>query len=129
MMKILVSILAVFSLSLTAFAEKISGRLVRVSDGDTIVIATADGTEQKVRLYGIDAPEKQQPYGQASLDRLDYLLKQNTTGKILVDVLDTDKYGRKVGRVYSVVDINELLIREGLAFHYIQYDTQNGGGV
>lgn len=129
MTKILVSFLACFCLTLSAFAEKISGRLVRVSDGDTIVIATADGTEHKIRLYGIDAPEKQQPYGQASLDRLAYLLRQNTTGQILVDVLDTDQYGRKVGRVFSTVDINELLVREGLAFHYVQYDNKAGRGM
>ena len=53
--------LATFLLCCSTFA--IEGKVVAVTDGDTIKVLTADKTQIKIRLYGIDAPEKKQAYG------------------------------------------------------------------
>ena len=52
-----------------AYAD-LTGRVAAVTDGDTIKVLDASNTEHKVRLTGIDAPERGQPYGTASRDHL-----------------------------------------------------------
>ena len=86
-----------------------------VQDGDTLKLA--DGT--RVRLWGIDAPEKNQEYGNDSRDRL----KELCEGKSLrLIVKDTDQYGRKVALVYiGKNNINLKMVKEGLAWHYAYY--------
>ena len=56
-----------------------SGDVVRIVDGDTIVIE-AEGARHKVRLAGIDAPERNQPWGEASTREL----RRQVAGKVLV---------------------------------------------
>lgn len=55
-----------FLFSITAFADQLQGKVVRVADGDTITILDSQNTQHKIRLMGIDAPEKGQPFGDAS---------------------------------------------------------------
>lgn len=99
--------------------ETISGRVVGVVDGDTIDILTPEKENIRVRLSGIDAPEKNQPYGQASkhyLSRLAY----SCTAK--VEVIDTDRYGRTIGQVHACgSDLNEAMIHAGYAWVYRKY--------
>ena len=54
----------------SAAADLISGRVVGVADGDTLTVLDGDNTPHKVRLSGIDAPEKSQPFGQRSKQSL-----------------------------------------------------------
>jgi len=49
--------------SLTAQAETLTGKVVHISDGDTLKILTASNQQVKIRLAGIDSPEKAQPFG------------------------------------------------------------------
>jgi endonuclease YncB( thermonuclease family) len=80
-----------------AFAAIIEGRVVGVSDGDTITVLDSDKRQHKVRLSGIDAPEKSQPYGDASkknLSRLVYLKD------VRVESHKQDRYGRTLGKVW-----------------------------
>ena len=51
-------------------AEELRGRVVRVADGDTVTVLDAGRREHRVRLAGIDAPEKAQAFGRASKERL-----------------------------------------------------------
>ena len=51
-------------------AAELRGRVVAVADGDTVMVLDAEGYQHKVRLAGIDAPEKAQAFGQASKIRL-----------------------------------------------------------
>jgi endonuclease YncB( thermonuclease family) len=75
----------------------ITGRVVAVIDGDTIKILDADNTEYKVRLGGIDAPERGQPYSSASRKHLASLV----AGKeVFVESDKQDVYGRELGKVW-----------------------------
>jgi len=74
----------------------ISGKVVNVADGDTITILNAENKQTKVRLYGIDAPEKAQDFGNKSREKLASLV----AGKnIEVVVIDVDQYGRSVAEL------------------------------
>lgn len=112
MRKILFSIF-IFSLSMIAMA--VSGKVIRVSDGDTILIQS--GSQRiKVRMYGIDAPELKQNYGE---DSKNYLEKRILNKNVDVKVINEDKYGRKVGKVfYKNKDINLEMIKTGNAWFY-----------
>lgn len=112
MRKILFSIF-IFSLSMIAMA--VSGKVIRVSDGDTILIQS--GSQKiRVRMYGIDAPELKQNYGE---DSKNYLEKRILNKNVDVKVINEDKYGRKVGKVfYKNKDINLEMIKTGNAWFY-----------
>lgn len=112
MRKILFSIF-IFSLSMIAMA--VSGKVIRVSDGDTILLQS--GSQRiKVRMYGIDAPELKQNYGE---DSKNYLEKRILNKNVNVKVINEDKYGRKVGKVfYKNKDINLEMIKTGNAWFY-----------
>lgn len=60
---------AFLSFSLSALAD-VTGVVVRVADGDTVTVLDADKTQHKVRVAGIDAPEKAQPFGQRAKQRM-----------------------------------------------------------
>ena len=82
--------------NVTARADTLSGTVVGVSDGDTITVLDADREQHKVRVAGIDAPEKSQPFGQRSKESLSRLLY----GKdVDVDWRKRDRYQRIVGKV------------------------------
>ncbi|MBK8536740.1 MAG: thermonuclease family protein [Candidatus Competibacteraceae bacterium] len=109
-------------LALPLSAAELSGKVVGVSDGDTLTLLVADGTSYKqikVRLGEIDTPESKQPYG----ERAKQALSDLAFGKqVRVVVQDTDKYGRTVGRVYvGAVDVNAELVKQGAAWVYRQY--------
>ena len=100
-------------------AESIEGKVVSVADGDTITVLEND-TPIKVRLYGVDAPEKAQDFGTVSRKFTSDLCFGQ---EVSVDVTDTDRYGRKVGRV-TLPDgrvLNRELVKAGLAHWYAEY--------
>ena len=70
----------------------------RVVDGDTIVLMD----KTRVRLHGIDTPERDQPYGKQATTALDGLIKT----KVFVEEKDTDRYGRLVGVLYTAEGLN-----------------------
>jgi micrococcal nuclease len=96
-----------------------TGKVVGVSDGDTISVMH-NGRGQKIRLHGIDCPEKGQAFGQRA--------KQFTSAlvfgkEVTVTVKDTDKYGRTIGEV-KLLDgtvLNQELVKAGLAWWYRRY--------
>ena len=103
-------------------AAEYTGKVVAISDGDTLTLLVPDGTsfkQVKVRLGEIDTPERKQPYGtraQQALSDLAY----NKQARVVVQ--DTDRYGRTVGRVYvGSLDVNAEMIRQGAAWVYRQY--------
>jgi len=102
-----------------------SGQVVGISDGDTLQVMHA-GRAVKVRLHGIDCPEKNQAYDQ----RAKQFTSEHVFGKLVkVVVHDRDRYGRLVGDVYllSGWHLNHELVSAGLAWWYEQYapkDTQ-----
>ena len=111
--------LTLFMCNLAWAADTITGKVVSVSDGDTITVLDSNKTQHKIRLYGVDCPESHQDYGSKA--------KEFTSGlvfgkEVSVKVMDTDRYGRNVGvvNVGSMV-LNEELLKNGMAWYYAQY--------
>jgi endonuclease YncB( thermonuclease family) len=103
-------------------AGLISGRVVHVADGDTITVLDASKVQHKIRLAGIDAPEKAQAYGQRSRESLDELVAGRT---VIVETTKKDRYGRFVGKVLvNGRDINIEQIRRGMAWFYRHYEKE-----
>ena len=95
------------------FAATFTGQEVAITDGDTITVFVS-GQQVKVRLYGIDAPERKQPFGVRSRQYLSDLCFQK---KARVDDLGRDRYGRVVGRVVCAgKDTSVEMIRAGMAW-------------
>ncbi|ADI30559.1 thermonuclease family protein [Methylotenera versatilis] len=104
------------------YADTLLGRVVGVADGDTITVLDASDTQHKIRLGGIDAPEKKQPFGQASKRSLSDLVYDKA---VQVDWTKTDRYGRIVGKVLlNGLDANLEQVKRGLAWHYTKYQKE-----
>lgn len=103
-------------------AETIVGKVVGVLDGDTIVVLDANQTSHRIRLEGIDAPEKAQPFGARSKQQL----SDQVFGKqVEVQWNKLDKYRRTIGKVLiNGTDANLEQIRSGLAWHYKKYQKE-----
>lgn len=114
--------LAIFGLLLVsniATAETYSGRVVGVADGDTVTVLDSTNTQHKVRLAGIDAPEKKQAFGQVSKQHLSNQVFDKT---VTIETTKRDRYQREVGKVIvNGRDANLGQIEAGLAWHYKQY--------
>ncbi|MCH5276631.1 MAG: thermonuclease family protein [Desulfovibrionaceae bacterium] len=94
-------------------------RLLHAADGDSFTVRRVDsGQKQELRLYGVDAPESDQAYGQASRRNLLGMAK----GKILtVAPMDEDQYGRVVAVVFAEgedTSLNERQLEQGMAWYY-----------
>jgi endonuclease YncB( thermonuclease family) len=114
------SLLILFSLQLQA-ATTISGRVVSITDGDTIKVLTPEKKQIKVRLASIDAPEKGQSYG----NKAKQVLSDKIFGKqVSVEKVTTDRYKRLVGKVYlGDRDINAEMVEDGFAWVYRKYSN------
>ncbi|MDD2467154.1 MAG: thermonuclease family protein [Desulfobulbus sp.] len=113
-------ILSIFIATLSFAAEAVPVKVVSVTDGDTIKVV-ANNSQIKIRLYGIDAPEKSQPFGQASAAALKSLI---TGRNITVENIDQDRYGRTVALVFADgASVNQAMVRAGYAWVYSQYCT------
>jgi endonuclease YncB( thermonuclease family) len=117
-----VTLLASLNASLQAEAAQLNGKVVGISDGDTITLLDDRQVQHKIRLAGIDAPEKKQAFGEKSKQAL----SDCAYGKpAVVDYDKKDKYGRTVGKV--LVDGKDCNIRQislGLAWHYKKYANE-----
>lgn len=96
-----------------------------IYDGDTFR-ANCNGEQVKIRLCGIDAPEKKQPLGIKSRDTLRNMIRDD----VYLTIVDNDRYGRKVaeafvptGRGEEEIFINAEMIRRGMAWHYERYSN------
>jgi endonuclease YncB( thermonuclease family) len=103
-------------------AGNLSGEVVGVTDGDTVTVLDREKRQIKVRLVGIDAPEKRQPFGQKSKASLSEL----TYRRMVIVITDkTDRYGRTVGKVVADgQDVNLEQVRRGMAWHYKAYSRE-----
>jgi endonuclease YncB( thermonuclease family) len=106
-------------LSTPVAAETLTGRVVGVTDGDTIKLLVGGRNEYKVRLGEIDAPESGQPFGQKSKRMLSDLVFRRT---VTVRVTDVDRYGRSVGVIQAGnTNINAEMVKRGGAWAYRRY--------
>lgn len=131
--------LTIFTALLLAFAvmafagaakptRAIEGTVTRVSDGDTIIVTTADGTKVKVRLYGTDCPEirhnKKLPGQPLGDEAKDFVTKLVLNKKVRLNVYNIDRYNRTVSIVYLLepyTNVNLELVKNGLAVVETQY--------
>ena len=109
-----------------------TGKVVAVADGDTITVLR-DHEQVKIRLAGIDAPEKAQPFGERAKQNMSRLV----FGKeVRVDDRKKDRYGRTIGRVWvasdecrqvdcpKTLDAGMALLTVGLAWHYKRFENE-----
>lgn len=98
----------------------LTGKVVGISDGDTFKFLGEENQAIRVRLHGVDAPEKGQDYGTQARQALSDLIFPKQVNVIRKS---KDRYGRIIGIVYADgVNVNEELLRQGLVWHYTDYD-------
>ena len=118
----LITILIFYLLPFSVSAGTITGSVVRITDGDTLIVLDSNKVQYKIRLVGIDAPEKKQAYGKKSKDNLSDLV----AGKhVVVEYDKLDRYKRILGKVkLSGEDVNLEQVEAGMAWHYKKYQNE-----
>lgn len=112
----------VLCLVFQAQAETLLGKVIHVQDGDSITVLDDTRTQHKIRLTGIDAPERRQAFGNVSKESL---AEQVAGQSVAVEWDKVDRYGRKVGKVLlGGLDSNLVQVKRGLAWHYKQYQRE-----
>lgn len=118
----IVLILVVSLYQAIVYADTLTDRVVRITDGDTLVVLDANNAQHKIRLQAIDAPERGQAYGTKSKEHLSDLVAGRF---ITVEYDKRDRYDRIVGKVLlSDEDMNLKQIEAGLAWHYKKYQKE-----
>lgn len=98
-------------------------KVVGISDGDTFTCLTDDKQQLKIRMNQIDAPEKNQDFGQASKQALSGMIFGKVVG---LKTNGTDKYGRTIAEAfYDGKNINKAMVKQGMAWAYREYMTDN----
>ena len=111
--------LALFIATGASAAEHWRGKVIGVADGDTLTLLDPDQRAHRIRIDGIDAPERTQPYGQRARQSLATLAHGRDA---VADCAKKDRYGRAVCRVtVDGVDVGLEQVRRGLAWHYVRY--------
>lgn len=108
--------------------KSMHARVTRVADGDTVYVRGDDGSENRVRLLAVDAPETKMDYGEKSKENLRRILR-DAGNHVTILYKDRDQYGRIVGKLIADgVDVNKAQIESGNAWVYRQYlqDAQKG---
>ncbi len=115
------------------FSDTLAGRVVAVADGDTITVLDAANEQHKVRIAGIDAPEKRQAFGERSKQSMARMVFGH---HVQVDWKKSDRYGRLIGKVFApqescrseacpkTLDVGLAQIASGLAWHYKKYERE-----
>jgi len=103
----------------SSVSDGLSGEVVKIADGDTFTLLTRSKEQVKVRLAEIDTPERGQPYYQKAKDALADKVFQQI---VQIEVVDTDRYGRTIGKVYlNGTYVNARMVAEGHAWVYRDY--------
>jgi micrococcal nuclease len=102
-----------------AFSETITGKVIKVVDGDTITILTPNKEHIKIRLSAVDTPEGGQAYGKKATQFTSRMVYKKN---VQVEKETTDRYGRTVGFVYiDGVNLSEQIIANGYGWVYRKY--------
>ena len=110
--------LYLYLLLAAAQVTSFEGRVVEIVDGDTVGVMH-DGRAERIRLNGIDAPEKRQAFGRRAQDFLGEMIFQQT---VRVVVRSKDRYGRTVADLYSGKKlVNQEMVRAGMAWWFRRY--------
>ena len=135
MQDIIICLISLF-LYTPALADTLQGKVIKVADGDTVTIVDDSGTKHRIRLMGIDAPEKNQPYGDVSTQGLVELVSGKT---VTIEYEKRDRYKRIAGKVLvdpqgevfcmaldcvKKIDAGLEQIKAGMAWHYKYYQME-----
>jgi len=116
---VIIILVLAFLVSIGAHAQ-LQGKVVKVADGDTFTLLS-NNKQVKVRLYGIDCPERSQDFGQAARQFTSSLIFNRD---VIVEQKAMDRNRRVVGIVkLGSLNLNEELLRSGYAWHYTRYDN------
>lgn len=117
----LLYVFCLFVFPLVSFSQTITGKVIRVADGDTVTLLDSTNTQIRVRLYGIDCPENGQDFGNVAKRFTSDLCFSKI---VTVDVKDIDRYGRTVGVIWvaDTISVNLELLKARLAWHYKYFD-------
>ena len=97
-------------------------KVISITDGDTIRVLY-DNQSLRIRLNGIDCPEKKQAYGTAAKEFTANLVFSKY---VSVRIVDIDRYGRYVADIYlGDVYVNAEIVKAGYAWHYKQYSDSS----
>lgn len=114
------SLSVLFFLLMPSICLAWTGEVVGVADGDTITVLR-DKTPVKIRLYGIDCPERRQAFGKKAKQLTSKMVFRK---QVEIKPVDKDRYGRTVAWVYvDGKNLCEELVRNGLAWHYKKYSS------
>ncbi|MDC8450036.1 MAG: thermonuclease family protein [Nitrospira sp.] len=104
-----------------ALAQSFSGQVVSILDGDTIDVLH-NGQVERIRLNGIDAPERDQDYGQQAKQLAEELAHGQ---QVAIETKEQDRYGRTVGDVFlpDGRNLNKELVSAGLAWWYCEHSS------
>lgn len=109
-------------LALTGFAQAEILKVVSISDGDTFTGLDSQNRQVKIRLHGIDAPEKAQAFGNVARKALGDLIEGKT---VEIQQVEKGRYGRVVANVHvGGTYVNREQVAKGLAWRYVQYDKK-----
>ena len=113
-------LLSLLFLLLLSASTSFTGKVVKITDGDTIVVLIEGNQQVKIRLEGIDCPESNQDFGNRAKQTVsDLCFRKN----VVIQKSGEDRYGRTLGFVFvGDVNVNKELLRLGLAWHYKQYN-------
>ena len=114
-----------------SYSASLAGRVVGVADGDTVTLLDSGNGQHKIRVAGIDSPEKRQSFG----DRAKQSMSRMVFGKsVQVEWEKKDRYGRIIGKILvskedcqknecpKNFDVGLAQIVFGLAWHYKKYE-------
>ncbi|HEY8354504.1 MAG TPA: thermonuclease family protein [Methylophilaceae bacterium] len=120
-MKLRSFVLLLLLLPLVTLADELVGKVVHVSDGDSMIVQVNE-TKLRVRMHGIDAPERTQPYNRKARQSLVELVADRT---VTVQYDKEDKYGRIVGKVLvNGTDAGLVQLQRGMAWFYRFYQDE-----
>ena len=108
------------TVSVTIAQSVLTGKVIAIKDGDTVVVIDSLNTQTTLRLAEVDCPEKNQPFGTKA--------KQFTSDQVYLKIVkytitDTDRYGRSIAMIYYDDDkyLSAEIIRSGMGWHYKKY--------
>lgn len=118
-LKASISLAAFLAFSLPGHADTVTGRVIGVTDGDTLTLLDRHNTQHKIRLQGIDAPEKRQDWGRRSMQNLSSL----TFGRnVTAECGKVDRYRRNICKIIvNGHDANLAQLEAGMAWWYRGY--------
>ena len=130
MFKYYITILFITFQSLTLISDKqiqdkeIHGKIVGITDGDTVKLLTVDKTLVKVRVANIDCPERKQPF---SARAKQFTSNQIFEKQVKLEYLKKDRYGRYICNIIydDSLNLSKQLLKNGMAWHYVKYSNDD----